>query len=50
LFAEVAQLLKRETGRSGIIVPTGIATDSFNQFFFAALIKRNSLVSRDYQD
>jgi len=45
LFAELTQHLLNRKGRSGIIIPTGIATDSFNQYFFADLIIRSSLVS-----
>lgn len=45
LFAELARPLINPTGRAGIIVPTSIATDSFNQFLFADLIKIRSLVS-----
>jgi hypothetical protein len=45
LFAELTQHLLNRKGRSGIIIPTGIATDSFNQYFFADLINRSSLVS-----
>jgi hypothetical protein len=45
LFAELARKLISPKGRSGIIVPTGIATDSFNQYFFADLIDRKALAS-----
>ena len=45
LFAEQCLSLVSSTGKAGIIVPTGIATDSFNQYFFADLVDRRSLVS-----
>ena len=45
LFAELAQQLVSGQGRVGIIVPTGIATDSFNQYFFSKLVAQQSLVS-----
>ena len=45
LFAEQCLSLVSSTGKAGIIVPTGIATDSFNQYFFADLVDRHSLVS-----
>ena len=45
LFAELAQQLVSGKGRVGIIVPSGIATDSFNQYFFANLVTQQSLVS-----
>lgn len=39
LFAELASELQGRRGRAGIIVPTGIATDSFTQYFFRHLIE-----------
>ena len=45
LFAELSQVTLHRAGRSGMILPTGIATDSFNQFFFRDLVGRRSLVS-----
>ena len=45
LFAEHCLSLVSSPGKVGIIVPTGIATDSFNQYFFADLVDRRSLVS-----
>ena len=45
LFAELSLNLQSPQGRAGIIVPTGIATDAFNQYFFADLISRHALVS-----
>ncbi len=43
LFAELCNDLICSSGRVGIIVPTGIATDSFNQHFFNKLIDGNRL-------
>ncbi len=45
LFAELSRALIRAQGRVGLIVPSGIATDSFNQYFFADIIESSSLVS-----
>ena len=45
LFSELARHAINPRGRVGIIVPTGIATDSFNQYFFADLVKKNELIS-----
>ena len=45
LFAELTLMLQSPHGGAGIIVPTGIATDAFNQYFFADLINRRALVS-----
>ena len=45
LFAEHFTWIAGPSGRAGAIVPTGIATDSFNQHFFRSLVKRASLVS-----
>lgn len=45
LFAEHFRTIVAERGRLGVIVPTGIATDSFNQHFFKDLVLRRSLVS-----
>ena len=45
LFAEHCLHLLSPIGRAGIIVPTSIATDSFNQYFFADLVDNQSLVS-----
>lgn len=43
LFTELNLNLLSDSGKSGLIVPTGIATDSFNQYFFAHLIKNQRL-------
>jgi len=45
LFTELARGLVKVEGRSGLIVPTGIATDSFNQYFFRDVMDGRSLVS-----
>ncbi|HIP59118.1 MAG TPA: SAM-dependent DNA methyltransferase, partial [Campylobacterales bacterium] len=45
LFTELASKLKGEKGRVGIIVPSGIATDSFTQAFFRYLIESKLLIS-----
>jgi len=45
LFAEKMRGIIGPTGRLGVVLPTGIATDSFNQYFFANLIDRRSVVS-----
>jgi hypothetical protein len=44
LFCELALSLV-SAGRIGLIVPTGIATDSFNQYFFQHIVESQSLVS-----
>jgi hypothetical protein len=44
LFAELGRTIISAAGRSGLILPTGIATDSFNQYFFGDLIKKASLL------
>ncbi|TDC05817.1 Eco57I restriction-modification methylase domain-containing protein, partial [Actinomadura bangladeshensis] len=45
LFAEAARTIVDGDGRVGQVVPTGIATDSFNQYFFNDLIQSRSLIS-----
>lgn len=37
--------LLKPDGRAGIIVPTGIATDDTNKFFFEELLKKGELIS-----
>lgn len=44
LFAEHFARLARTDGRSGVIVPTGIATDSSTSAFFGDLVLRKRLV------
>ena len=45
LFAELGNTSLGSRGRCGLILPVGIATDAFNQFFFSNLVKRGRLVS-----
>ncbi|MEH1950327.1 MAG: N-6 DNA methylase [Nostoc sp.] len=45
LFTEMARDLISPNGRAGVIVPTGIATDSFNQYFFADLSQKQAIAS-----
>ncbi|WP_328473675.1 Eco57I restriction-modification methylase domain-containing protein [Streptomyces sp. NBC_00448] len=45
VFAETDRSLMGPTGRTGVIVPTGIATDATTQFFFKDLVQRGSLAS-----
>lgn len=45
LFTERAMRSLSPTGRMGYIVPTGIATDSFNQEFFRYLVSSGRLAS-----
>jgi len=45
LFAEMSRTVTSAQGRSGLILPTGIATDSFNQYFFSDLVRSKSLIS-----
>ncbi|EKD69020.1 MAG: hypothetical protein ACD_47C00306G0001, partial [uncultured bacterium] len=45
LFVELSQTLISTIGRVGIIVPSGIATDSFNQHYFKAIVEQGRLVS-----
>ena len=43
LFAELSRTVISAYGRSGLILPTGIATDSFNQYFFSDLVRSSSI-------
>lgn len=45
LFAELFVTLVATGGRSGVVVPTGVVTDSFTQAFFADLVATRRLVS-----
>ncbi len=45
VFAERIRALLRPTGRVGLLLPTGIATDDNNQHFFASLLKTHQLLS-----
>jgi hypothetical protein len=43
LFAETSRVLISPTGRTGLVLPIGIATDSFNQYFFSDIVKSRNL-------
>jgi hypothetical protein len=43
LFAEVIRSVLSTTGRAGVILPTGIATDDTTKEFFGSLMKNKSL-------
>jgi len=45
LFAEISSQLTCRGGRAGVIVPTGIATDSTTAPFFAALVDQQTLIA-----
>lgn len=45
VFTEASRSLVTSTGRMGIIVPSGIATDATTQFFFRDLVQRRCLAS-----
>ncbi len=45
VFAELFRSLTAPHGRSGVIVPTGIATDATTQYFFKDLVTTNSLAA-----
>lgn len=45
IFTEISYRLVNSMGRIGLIVPTGIATDSFNQKFFSDIIGSQRLIS-----
>ncbi|MBP1469018.1 hypothetical protein EYB53_025135 [Candidatus Chloroploca sp. M-50] len=45
LFAEHFRTLLAPTGRAGIIVPTGIATDDSTKAFFGDLVKQHQLIN-----
>jgi hypothetical protein len=45
LFASLFRGLTAPTGHSGVIVPTGIATDATTQYFFKDLVQQGSLVA-----
>lgn len=45
VFAETFRMLLAGSGRAGIIVPTGIATDATTQVFFGTLVERRQLAS-----
>ena len=45
VFAELFTNLINPSGRVGVVIPTGIATDDTNKFFFAHLVENNRLAS-----
>jgi len=45
VFAELFSSMISLRGKTGFIVPTGIATDDSNKAFFGAMVERNRLVS-----
>ncbi|MGA5757773.1 Eco57I restriction-modification methylase domain-containing protein [Nonomuraea bangladeshensis] len=45
VFAETARILLGPHGRSGVIVPTGIATDARTQYFFRDLVQNHSIAA-----
>jgi len=45
LFAETARQLLNPDGRTGIVVPSGIATDDTTKFFFQDVVDTQSLVA-----
>ncbi|MFE9389138.1 Eco57I restriction-modification methylase domain-containing protein [Streptomyces sp. NPDC006784] len=45
LFAEGDRILTSDRGRTGLIIPTGIATDSRTQHFFKDIVAKKSLAT-----
>jgi len=45
VFAELGRSLINERGRTGMVLPTGIATDDTNKHFFADLVESGQLAS-----
>lgn len=45
VFAELQRRLAAPTGRAGMVVPSGIATDDTTKYFFQDLVKTRSLAS-----
>lgn len=45
VFAELFRTVVQPRGQSGLIVPTGIATDATTQYFFKDLVERRALVA-----
>ncbi|MEV5383427.1 DNA methyltransferase [Streptomyces sp. NPDC052721] len=45
VFAETDRILTSTRGRTGVIVPTGIATDATTQFFFKDLVTKGNLAA-----
>lgn len=50
LFAELFTNLASERGRSGMVIPTGVATDATTAIFFNSLVSQRRLISlHDFQ-
>jgi type I restriction-modification system DNA methylase subunit len=45
IFTEMTTTLVNPNGMTGIIVPTGIATDDSNKAFFSSIVENNRLIS-----
>jgi Eco57I restriction-modification methylase len=45
VFTETDRILVGPTGRAGVIVPTGIATDARTQYFFKDLVQNGSIAA-----
>ena len=45
VFAETDRMLISASGRLGVVLPTGIATDATTQFFFSNLVSARNLIS-----
>ncbi len=45
VFAQLGPSILKSTGKAGMVVPTGIATDDSNKQFFADLVERSALAS-----
>ncbi|MDR6685762.1 hypothetical protein J2Y41_001317 [Arthrobacter sp. 1088] len=45
IFAELFRSMTHPRGRTGIIVPTGIATDHTTQYFFRALVESSTIAA-----
>ncbi|MGD0540711.1 MAG: class I SAM-dependent DNA methyltransferase, partial [Tepidisphaeraceae bacterium] len=45
LFAELARKIVSPTGRAGLLVPSGIATDDTTRHFFADLVEKKGLIA-----
>jgi len=45
LFAELMTKLQADTGRVGVLIPTGIATDDGTKYYFTYIVENKQLVS-----
>ena len=50
LFVEVSLQILSERGRAGLVVPSGVATDSFNQYLFAHLSQGRLVQLIDFEN